>query len=251
MRDILRSYRWRRRLAWSGLFVAVLVAGIVVVLTLPEAEPPTDRDLGGFTGRLVTVEEQTEVPVTSAERRAVDRTLRAFIATAVTRDDPAASWNLVTRTMRTGVTRAEWNRGDLPVVPYPVVVPKRLDWAPVASYPRDLTLDLVLQPKPRSGRPAVEFLVELKQAGDGRWLVDSMVPEDFFGSPGKPEKTKAAQRNGKPLGPHGQLDPLWIAVPLGLLALIVVVPVGIGVVTWRRQRAIDRRYRAQAGQRRQ
>ncbi len=251
MRDILSSYRWRRRLAWSGLFVAVLVAGVVVVLTLPEAEPRTAEDLGGFTGPLVTVAEQSEVPVTPAQRRAVDRTLHAFIATAVTRDDPAASWDLVTPAMRAGVTRTEWNRGDLPVVPYPVIVPKRLDWTAATSYPRDLTLDVVLQPKRGSGRPAVEFLVELKRARDGRWLVDSMLPEDFFGSPGgKPGKTKAAQGNGKALGPHGRLDPLWIALPLGVLALIVVVPLGIGVVTWRRQRAIDRRYRAHVGQRR-
>jgi hypothetical protein len=250
VRDILSSYRWRRRLLWIGAFVSLLVAGVVVVLVLPETERRVE-ELGGVTGRLVTEEERAEVPVTAAERRAVNRTLRAFVATAVTRDDPAAAWSLVTKGMRAGITREEWNRGDLPVVPYPVVVPERLDWVPTTSYPGELTLDLILQPKRGSGRPAVSFFVELKRERDGRWLIDSMLAEDFFG-PGssRPRTTRGSQANAPAAGPRGRLDPLWIALPLGLLALIVLVPAGIGVVTWRRQRAIDRRYRAQSQRRR-
>jgi hypothetical protein len=251
VRHILRSYRWRRRLLWSAAFVALLLAGVATVLLVPEEAPRRAQELGGATGELVTEAEPAEVPVSAAERRAVNRTLRAFIATAVTRDDPAAAWGLVTRSMRAGVTRVEWNRGDLPVVPYPVVVPEDPDWVPVTSYRGDLTLDLILQPKPGSGRPAVSFFVELKRAHDGRWLIDSMVAEDFFGAgSAKPRTTKAAQGATTAAGPRGRLDPTWIALPLALLALIVLVPAAIGVVTWRRQRAIDRRYRAQVQRRR-
>lgn len=244
MRIILLSHRWRRRLRSVGAALLVVVGIVALIVALPE-ERKSLEDLGGVTGRIEPVVEQPEVPVTPAQRRAVDATLRKFVATAVTRDDPAAAWSLVTRQMRQGITREEWNRGELPVVPYPVVVPKRLDWTVVTSYPRDLTLDLVLQPRPGSGRGAASFFVELKRNGHGRWLVDSMYAEDVFGgaSDASKKKTPATAQGDEARGPRGKLSPLWIAVPIGLLALVVVVPAGIGLVSWRRQRAIDRRYR--------
>jgi len=247
--DILGSYRWRRRLAWAGAAVLVVVVSATVIVLLPGASPKRADQLGGVTGRIEPSAEdlRQETKVTPAERRAVTRTLRAFIATAVTRDDPAAAWNLVTSAMREGITRAEWNRGDVPVVPYPVAVPKQPEWTVVTSYAGDLTIDVVLQPRRGSRRPAASFFVELKRARDGRWLIDSMYPEDFFALAPQ-AKTKGAKgasaKAAQPEYPHGQLSPLWIVVPLGLLGLVILVPAGIVLFTWRRQRAIDRRYRA-------
>jgi hypothetical protein len=245
VRDILASHRWRRRLARIAAALVVVLGVVAVILVVPAGHKARPDELGGVTGKIEPPEDVAEIPVTAAERRAVNETLRAFVATAVTRDDPAAAWRLVTPAMRTGITRDEWNRGELPVVPYPVRVPKELDWAVVTSYPRDLTLDLVLQPKRGSGRGAASFFVELKQSRRGRWLVDSMYAEDVFGGGSaapKPKPTTSA--SDEPLGPHGQLSPLWIAVPIGLLALVFVVPAAIGIFSWRRQRAIDRRYRS-------
>jgi hypothetical protein len=245
LRGILASYRWRRRL-WRLAAALTLVVGVVLVIVLlPEQRRASPDELGGVTGKIQPVVEPSEVPLTAAERRAVNRTLLPFVASAVTRDDPAAAWDLVTPAMRSGISRSEWNRGDLPVVPYPVAVPKELDWTVVTSYPGDLTLDLVLQPRRGSHRGAASFFVEMKRAAHGRWLVDSMYAEDVFGG-GETEEPKAAatRPSNEPLGPHGRLSPAWIAVPLGLLGLVIVVPVSIGLLSWRRQRAIDRRYRA-------
>jgi hypothetical protein len=244
VQSILASYRWRRRLGRITAALALVVGVVVVIVLVPEVHKPRPDELGGVTGEIEPVVEQPEIPVTSAERRKVNETLRAFVATAVTRDDPAAAWSLVTPAMRAGITRSEWNRGDLPVVPYPVVVPKELDWTVVTSYPGDLTLDLVLQPRRGSGRGAASFFVELKRRGRGRWLVDSMYAEDVFGGGSAAPKASVRTATGDALGPRGRLSPLWIALPIGLLALVIVVPVGIGILSWRRQRAIDRRYRA-------
>jgi hypothetical protein len=245
VRRILASHRWRRRFGWIGAAVAVVVAVVAVILLVPESNAPTTEELGGAT-QIEAEPEPVEVAVTASERRAVNRTLHAFIATAVTRADPAASWTLVTPRMREGITREEWNSGDLPVVPYPVVIPKELDWTVVTSYPGDLTLDLVLQPKRGSKRGAASFFVEMKRNREGRWLVDSMYAEDVFGGGGDASaegKTKTTAA-GEPAYPRGRLSPAWIAVPAALLALVVLVPVGYGLVSWRRQRAIDRRYRS-------
>jgi len=243
MRGILASYRRRRRLTRIAAVLVVAVGVVLVIVLLPEGHSPRQDELGGATGPVEPVVEQAEVPVTAAERRAVNARLRAFVATAVTRDDPAAAWSLVTPEMRAGITRSEWNRGDLPVIPYPVVVPKKLDWTIVTSYPGDLTLDLVLQPRRGSRRGAASFFVEMKRR-HGLWLVDSMYAEDVFGGGPSAPKAAATTTAGEPLGPRGRLSPLWIALPLGLLALVIVVPVGIGLLSWRRQRAIERRYRA-------
>lgn len=248
MRDILGSYRWRRRLTWAGGSLLLAVAALVLIVLLPKA---SGDELGGVKGPLAPVVGDTrrQTPVSAADRASVNRTLRAFISTAVTRDDPAAAWSLVTPAMRAGVTRAEWNRGDLPVVPYPVVVPKKLEWTVVTSYPRELTLDLVLQPRRGSGRGAASFFVELERARTGPWLIDSMYAEDVFAvAPANPEKN-AAEREAAAADPDEPLSPLWIALPLGLLGLVFAVPVAIVLVTWRRQRSIDRRYRAMSQRR--
>ena len=243
MRRILASHRWRRRFGWIGAAFAVVVAIVAVILLVPESNAPTTEDLGGVT-QIEVEPEPVEVAVTASERRAVNTTLHAFIATAVTRDDPAASWTLVTPRMREGITRKEWNSGDLPVVPYPVEIPEQLDWTVVTSYPGDLTVDLVLQPKRGSKRGAASFFVEMKRNREGRWLVDSMYAEDVFGGGGSAAgRTKTTAAAGEPEYPRGRLSPAWIAVPAALLALVVLVPLGYALFSWRRQRAIDRRYR--------
>lgn len=247
MRRVLASHRWRRRLAWIGAAATVVVGIVAVIVLVPESSAPSSSDLGGVT-QIEAEPEPIEVAVTASERRAVNATLHAFIATAVTRADPAAAWTLVTPRMREGITREEWNSGDLPVVPYPVEIPKQLDWTVVTSYPGDLTLDVVLQPKRGSKRGAASFFVEMRRNARGRWLVDSMYAEDVFGGGGGGSASAAGKRRttaagGKPDYPRGRLSPAWIAVPAALLALVVLVPVGFALVSWRRQRAIDRRYR--------
>jgi len=185
------------------------------------------------------------VAVTARERRAVNQTLAAFIRTGVQRADPAAAWELVTPTMRSGISRDEWNRGALPVTPFPARLPKKLEWNVTTSYPGDLTLDLVLQPRTSAKRGPIAFSVELRRARDGRWLVDSMAPEQVFG-PVEAAPSKASSSSSKSAAPsytRGRLSPLWFVVPGALLGLAVLVPLLIVLLSWRRSRAIERRYR--------
>jgi len=250
----LHSYRWRRRLAWIGGLAVVLV-GVAIAAVLLPGSPKNEESAPSGNTPAQTVAIQKPTRVTAAERRAVDRTLGAFVRAAVTRDNPAAAWDLVTEDMKGGVTRKEWNSGQLPVAPFPAKVPKRLSWNVASSYADDLTLDLLLQPRAGAKGGAIAFSVEMQRPkGSKRWLVASMVPEHIFSpAPTPTAKPAATTPNSKPVAApenpfaHGSLSLWWLVVPAALLALIVLIPVGVLLNNGRRNRAIEREYRADRG----
>ena len=250
MQAILQSYRWRRRFAWTGGSLAVAVAIVLLIVFLPKGS--VEEHPGVRPGPVDDVSGVGhQVAVTRAQRRAVNETLVAFIRTGVTRDDPAAAWNLVTPAMRAGVSRADWNDGQLPVTPYPARIAKRPEWSVLTSFKGDLTVDLLLQPKTGAKQGPIAFAVELKQARDGRWLIDSMAPEHVF-APAEPPSAaqkapKPLPKNFKPEYARGRLSPLWFVIPGAVLGLIILVPLLIALLAWRRNRAIERRYRQERG----
>jgi len=243
---ILQSYRWRRRFAWFGGFVVFVVGLGVAAILLPKDHGRRFERAPTGTTPAQTVETVSEhVRLTAADRRAVNRTLVAFVRSGVTRADPAAAWDLATPAMRSGIKRKEWNSGQLPVFPFPAHIPDEPSWYVLYSFPGDLTIDLLLQPRRGSRRGPIAFAVELKrEKRDGRWLVDSMIPEQAF-EPSAPAKKPVKVPNGQ--GLKGTLSPLWFIVPGALLALIALVPILVLLNTWRRNRAIERRYRAERG----
>ena len=181
-----------------------------------------------------------EIRVTPEARSAVNETLLAFIRTGVTRTDPAAAWALATPEMRSGITRRDWNRGELPVQPFAALIPSVPDWGVITSYPGDLTVDLLLQPRPGAKTGPIAFAVELKRR-DGRWLIDSMVPEQAFGASGPSSSPTLSVGKGRE--PKARLGPLYILVPVALLGLVVLVPLLIALTHFWRTRRIERRYR--------
>lgn len=242
MEAILSSHRWRRRLAW-GAGALLLLAGLAIAaLALPRSN---GRHYLAPTGTVepVTVAEPKRVPVTKSARRAIDATLAAFVRTGVTRADPAAAWNLVTPAMRAGISREDWNKGELPVIPLDARTDE-LGWNVITSYPGDVTVDVILHPKKRTKEGAIAYAVEFKRMPDRRWLVDSMVPEHVFGAEAPPtRKVEPVPPGFKPKAPRGALGPIWFIVPGALLALVLLVPAGFALRTWLRHRSIEKRYR--------
>jgi hypothetical protein len=144
--------------------------------------------------------------------------------------------------MRAGISRTDWNKGDLPVLPFPAKLSTVDDWTVITSYPRDLTVDLLLQPRPGAKQGAIAFAIELKQR-KGQWLVDSIVPEQSFGASGPSAAPKPLPKNFKGTGPKGRLSPLYFIIPGTLLGLIVLVPLSIALLALLRNRRIERQYR--------
>jgi hypothetical protein len=223
---------------------------VLAILALPRHGRRLTETFSDEPSQVVVSEKP--VPVTPAMRRDVNEILVRFVATAVTRKDPLAAWELSTAAMKAGSTRADWARGDLPVFPYPAIPAQARSWTVVSSVKDDLVADLVLQPPKGSKRGPVEFNVELKRVGAGRsrrWLVDSFIAIRTYdtSAASKPKPVKPVPANAKPNYPKGRLSPAWFLVPGVLLGLIVLLPVGFAIVNWRRGVRAERAYRAGRG----
>jgi hypothetical protein len=185
------------------------------------------------------------VPMTTARERAIGALIDAFVPTAVERREPLRALKLVTPAFRAGVSRSEWSRGNLPVLPYQTQG-AHFPWTLGYSYPREISVDVLLHPAPSEQLGAIAFTAVFKQRGK-RWLIDSFVPAASFAPRHKaprilaqPDFTPALTTNGR----RAPLSATWLLLPGAVLALIVLVPVGIGLAKWRRGRKASRDYRA-------
>lgn len=251
---ILYSYRWRRRLVLWAIPLAIVP---FVYLGVHYSNP---GDPGGPTGPGGSAYvEPKPAPFTAADQRAVRPVLKEFIRTAVAGEDVPRSWDLVAPSLKAGFTRKQWNRKEIPVVPYPAAHKGLGTWSFVEySYKRVVALEVFLFPKPRSGYSALTADVELVKTKDGRWLVDYWMPRRFHGPPAlatsqtKKKAGKGKRAAAKPKGrarppaqfvpPQGRARGLWWAVPLGLLSLIVLVPILIALFFWNQNRRAHREY---------
>jgi len=106
--------------------------------------------------------------------RAAVHAAQRFIQTAVLRQDVAASWDMATPKERGGLSRAQWNTGNIPVVPYPRRGFSGARFQTVRSRQRDILLQVLLTSHTLGVKPSVDFL-ELVPRG-GRWLVAYWAP---------------------------------------------------------------------------
>jgi hypothetical protein len=187
-------------------------------------------------------------PLDRTDRQAINRLFDRFVPWGVARRNTAGAYDLVTPTMRIGTSRADWVRGkELPMYPYQPRGHKFHEWT--VSYregKRTIGVDLMLQPGRREQLGAISFAVTVKKVGD-HWLVDSFIPQAFFAPPEKGSRVFAARDTMAPAASsnHDQarLGPIWFLLPAGLLGLALAVPVGLGIMNWRRGRVAARAYR--------
>jgi hypothetical protein len=179
-----------------------------------------------------------------AERRAIDATLDRFVSTAVQRHDLAAAYDLVTPTMRTGISRRAWAHGTTNVMAYPARGTRFHGWTLDLAHPGYVMLDLLLQPRRHAHEGPMIFTLELRRL-HGRWLVASFIPSASFAGAKRTGSMQAfadygplASRNPKPK----HVDRLYLLVPALVVLLIVALPVGIVLRSWRRNRRAEREY---------
>lgn len=210
------------------------------------------------------------VPFTKADQQAVRKVLREFVLTAVDRQDVGRSWEISAPSLREGFTRKEWANGGLPVVPYPAANRGLGRWSYVEySYKGTVGLEVFLFPKPGSGWSAMTADAELVKGHDGKWRVDYWMPKKFHGPPAvahtakvktnaqklrerHARKAKAANSQAKeqasaPIGDQPLARGAWWALPIGILALAILIPLMVGGFIWYRNRKAERAYFRSAG----
>jgi len=236
MRGLPESPRRRKRAIVLAVLVVAAVVATIVGLTWSNTSPEKETFQQG---KAQVVHEQVPVALSAADRRAVLQTVDRFVETAVARRDLAAAYDLTAPELRGQVSRREWARGDTPVLSYPVY---RHGARITATYRNDVSVQLFLKARRRSVEP-LGVDMELKAVGKGanrRWLVAYYLPRQTLGTAVARGPTAGPEPKDPGIGPH--LSKVWFFVPLGILGLIVLVPVGLGIRDWFGARAAERAY---------
>ena len=193
----LASPRRRRRLAIAGCVLAV--GAPLVILGVHFSTAGAAGNAKGPDVADPRYRTPKHDPFTADERRAVRKVLARFVDTAVARRNVAASWDLAGPALRSGITRAQWAKGEIPVVPYPVAKHGRGAWSVVQySYRDEVGLEALLFPKPCSGYSVATVDTTFVRS-DGRWRVNYWMLTKFHG-PGStaPADSASALSEGAP-----------------------------------------------------
>jgi hypothetical protein len=253
---ILKSPRWRRRLIKIAVVLAIIPLAYLGVHYSHGQSP--DNANGPVVPNYV---QPKKSPFTKAEQRAVHPVLAQFIKYAVAREDPAKAWDVAGPDLKQGLTHKEWDTGAMPVVNYPAADRGLGSWSYVKySYTNTVGLEVFVFPKPGSGYSAMTADAEVVKDRDGRWLVNYWMPERFHGPAAVSAKQlksakKAARAYSKkksatastktvaaappPTQPTSTRG-IWLALPIGLLSLIILAPLALLLVGWLRNRRAAR-----------
>lgn len=242
---LLASPRRRRRLSRFAV-VAVFAAGTtLLILFVRNTGESFDTPLRLNEPAQTYVAPKT-VELTPDALLAARRTAFDFVRTAVAREHLEDAWELAGPAVRQGMTKAEWLRGAIPVVPYPADL-RKLHYQVEYSYPNLIALALRLEPKDGFDNGPMTFAIELHKArrngNRAQWLVASWAPLGLSISGG----SAARSASGPPAKVEAPLSAVWLFVPLLVLSGIFAIPAVILTRNWLRGRRAERAYRAEHG----
>jgi hypothetical protein len=240
------SPRFRRRSWWSLALLAAAGSVIAVALGMENTSQFPAQRLQERPAQVVAAPRPRALG--KADAAAVWATTTRFLRTAVARKDLRHAYDLVGPELRGGMTRAAWARGANPVVPFAVA--KIHEWTLAYAYRNDVALDVGLVAKPSSDTVAKSFRIELRRArADAPWKVVAWLPIGLSG-PGNVKSARAGLEAAPPplLAPRTtSLAAWWLAFPVALLSLAIVLPAAVWLRTWRVGRKAERAYRRAVG----
>lgn len=243
---LLRSSRFRRRAGWVATCLAVAGGVAFVGIRFSNTGHPEQETFQPGKPQLVPAAPKEDA-FTPAEQRQVRAVAVKFIESAVYRRHVADSFALTTGGLHQGLSRAEWAKGTIPVVPYPAdavdSVRYRLDY----SYAGEVGLKVAFYPKARSKVERQIFDITLRntvRSGAAHWLVSYWAPEGgvqlSHGDPRAPSVD--------PAPPKPALGAVWLLAPFGVIVgglVGVLAFLGIrGRIRHRRAVAAARLYRS-------
>ena len=236
MRGLLDSPRRQKRALVAAVVVAAALVATVLGLHFTNTAKPHKETFER--GRAQVTHEQVPVRLAAGDRRKILSVVERFVEDGVEGKDLAGAYDLSTANLRGDLTREQWAHGESPIYRYPVY---RHGARIAASYRNDVMVQLYVRARTRKVEP-LGVDMELLASGSGparRWRVDYFQPRETL-------VTAADQPRGGPepkdpgIGPH--LTQRWLLVPLGIFALIVLLPVGLVVRHWAAARAAEREF---------
>ena len=179
--DAPRLSTFARVLPWIGALV--LAAGTAAFLLAffrdPDAPSQAPQPAANVRNATPPANNTKAGPKTAKVDPAARRVAGKFILTAVARKNLAASWPIIHPDLKRGYTLAEWKKGEIPIVPYPLEGLEQARFTVDESYEDQVLLQVALIPKPGVKVDAAVFFIGLKASGKGankRWLVDYWMP---------------------------------------------------------------------------
>lgn len=243
-----QSARARRRLFRGGLLGGVVAIVALVVILIPNHQPPSPKPSGNEgPAQLASA---AALQVSPADRRAINRTLDRFVPAGVARKSPARAWALAGPELKTGSTLAAWKAGNSPIPYYPVLEKTFHTWRIIDVGPRYVVFNLLVHAQPKAHLGSYVFSGEVVKRGN-QWLVNRMYtiaimnpvtkkthevgPADFVAPP-----PSSQTPNGKSTLRIG------IIPVISILSLIVLIPLSFAVIALLRARRWRRMVRANA-----
>jgi hypothetical protein len=173
--------------------------------------------------------------LTKADRAAINKTIDVLVNSGVKRVNVGASYDVVTPTLRAGMTRKEWAGGDIPIYPFPAKGRTFHHWTIKFIARDEVGVELVLFPTLRNkdGYGPIAFDAILKPV-KGRWLVDGFMPMATF-APVNAKKTKVrsvADFSPQPaqqgaVAPRGKINPDYLVFPFVVMGVVL-----LGLISW-------------------
>jgi hypothetical protein len=218
----LSSYRFRRRLVWTGIWLGFVVSAAVVGVlfwnTADYKETFSNEPAQVFVP-------PKKITLTGRDKDEIGDIARRFVETAVAREHPEEAYELVGPLLRGELTRAQWKTGDIPVVYYPVDAARwKFDYATEA----EVGLSVLLFPKAGENvRPTVFNMALAPRQKKGGWLITAWSPKG-----GTPDTVQTSSQTpeeaiGNVLSPQRystRANPLWLLLPFVLLAVAIAFP---------------------------
>jgi hypothetical protein len=250
VKRILASYRWRRRLMWLTITAAVVGGALAIGFIWPNTAPPQHLNPTGGPAKVYATPKAVRLKL--RERAAALVVVSRFVDSAVARHDVDRAWGMVTPEMHAGYTRKQWDTQPLPdIAPFPVAQAR---WQLQFSDTSGVGFTVALFPPRKSQQQPIVFMVGLHEVGARKhrhWLIDNWQPAPInataSGGGGSVSGQFAPQLGASASpspGSKAKEGPIWLLLPVGLLSLILVIPLSIAGLNWRR----DRRARAAFGE---
>ena len=211
------------------LLIGAVIAVLISFLPSPKRNPEDEVSPGP--PRVVRA--PPPIRLTPPVRREVDKIVDEFVRTAVLRRNLERSWRLASPDMRASSSHRQWLRGNLPVFPFPAD-PKRTVWDLDFADAYEVALNVTLVPRRGARTRPQVFGVSLQPVGRGdrrHFLVGAWYLRGSLSAPAgadappppppTPQELESVRRASE-----SQIDRIWWLVPAGMLALIVIAPLG-------------------------